>query len=106
LTRINNLYYSVVSVWEVQLKHDRRPDAIPFDAQDFSESCHAAGFIPLDLMEEHVLCVRTLSRPADIKPHNDPFDRLLLAQAKAENMGFLTHDALIPGYGEKCVMQV
>ena len=29
-----------------------------------------------------------------------------LAQAKVENLSFLTHDALIPDYGEKCIVQV
>lgn len=38
--------------------------------------------------------------------HKDPFDRLLLAQAKYENMKFLTHDHLIPFYNEECVVKV
>lgn len=102
----NVIYYSAVSVWEVQLKHARRPEAIPFDEEDFAQSCRAAGFLPLNLADKHVLAVRTLSRPADAREHNDPFDRLLLAQAKVENLSFLTHDALIPGYGEGCVVEV
>ena len=102
----NTIYYSTVSVWEVLLKHSRRPDNIPFDEKDFSDSCREAGFIPLGLADKHILAVRTLSRPADIKEHNDPFDRLLLAQSKVENLSFLTHNELIPGYGEKCVIHV
>lgn len=38
--------------------------------------------------------------------HKDPFDRLLLAQAKAEKRMFLTHDHLIPFYHEECIMYV
>ena len=38
--------------------------------------------------------------------HHDPFDRILVSQAKAENMVFLTHDSLIPYYGERCIMSV
>ena len=102
----NTLYYSTVSVWEVLLKHSRRPENIPFDEKDFSDGCKAAGFLPLGLADKHVLAVNTLSRPDNIKEHNDPFDRLLLAQAKVENMFFLTHDELIPGYGERCIIQV
>lgn len=102
----NTIYYSTVSVWEVLLKHTRRPDSIPFNEKDFSEGCQEAGFFPLGLADKHVLAVRTLSRPADIKEHNDPFDRLLVAQAKVENMSFLTHDELIPGYEEKCIISV
>ena len=102
----NTIYYSTVSVWEVLLKHARRPENIPFDEKDFSEGCKDAGFIPLGLSDKHILAVRTLSRPAGSREHNDPFDRLLLAQAKVENLSFLTHDALIPDYEEKCIISV
>ena len=102
----NTIYYSTVSVWEVLLKHERRPENIPFDERDFSEGCREAGYVPLGLADKHVLAVRSLSRPDAIKEHNDPFDRLLLAQAKLENLSFLTHDELIPGYEEKCVISV
>ena len=102
----NTIYYSTVSVWEVLLKHTRRPGNIPFDESDFSEGCREAGFVPLSLTDKHVLAVHTLSSPNYIKAHNDPFDRLLLAQAKVENLSFLTHDELITGYEEKCVIPV
>lgn len=102
----NTIYYSVVSVWEVLLKHTRRPREIPYDEAGFSEDCKAAGFFPLNLAEKHILAIRTLSRPTGSKEHNDPFDRLLLAQAKVENLSFLTHDELIVGYDEKCIVPV
>ena len=62
--------------------------------------------MPLGLTDRHVLTVRELSRPEEAKEHNDPFDRLLLSQAKAENFAFLTHDERIAEYGEKCVVPV
>ena len=102
----NTIYYSTVSVWEVLLKHARRPENIPFDEKDFAEGCREAGFVPLSLSDKHILAVRTLSRPDNIKEHHDPFDRLLLAQAKVENLSFLTHEELIPGYEEKCIIPV
>ena len=39
-------------------------------------------------------------------PHHDPFDRMLISQAKAENMTFITHDSLLPYYQEKCIVFV
>ena len=102
----NTIYYSTVSVWEVLLKHIRHPGNIPFDESDFSKSCREAGFVTLSLTDKHVLAVHTLSRPSNIKEHHDPFDRLLLAQAKVENLSLLTHDELILGYEEKCVIPV
>ena len=102
----NTIYYSTISVWEVLLKHARRPDSIPFDEKDFSVGCGEAGFVPLGLTDKHILAVHTLSRSEAVKTHNDPFDCLLLAQAKVENLSFLTHDELIPGYAEKCIIPV
>ena len=60
----------------------------------------------LTLADKHVLAVNTLSRNDTESEHNDPFDRILLAQAKVENLTFLTHDRLIAGYNEKCVILV
>ena len=102
----NTIYYSIVSVWEVLLKHARKPESIPFNEKAFSDGCKEAGFIPLHLAEKHILAVSTLTRPAECREHNDPFDRLLLSQAKVENFSFLTHDALIPDYPEKCIIPV
>ena len=64
----NTIYYSTVSVWEVMLKHARRPENIPFDEKDFADGCREAGFVPLSLADKHILAVRTLTRPADITP--------------------------------------
>ncbi len=102
----NTIYYSTVSVWEVLLKHERRPQEIPFDEKDFAEGCREAGFAPLNLSDKHILAIHTLTRPDQARPHHDPFDRLLLSQAKAENFAFLTHDDLIPEYHEKCIIHV
>ena len=102
----NTVYYSTLSVWEVQLKHEARPDQLPFTAEDFSAGCRQAGFITLPLRDKHVFAVASLTRAEDAKPHKDPFDRLLLAQAKVENLRFLTHDELIPSYGERCIIPV
>ena len=102
----NTIYYSTVSAWEVLLKHARRPQSIPFNEADFSSGCREAGFVPLNLADKHILAVITLSRSESAKEHSDPFDRLLLAQAKVENLSFLTHDRLIQGYEEKCIVPV
>ena len=52
---------------------------------------------------QHIERLDTLKTDND---HKDPFDRLLLAQAKCEQMIFLTHDSKLPGYHEKCVVLV
>ena len=65
-----------------------------------------AGFIPLSIENDHVIAVSTLQRRSGEPPHNDPFDRVLIAQAKTENMILLTHDSLLGGYSESCVTEI
>ncbi|MBQ8054447.1 MAG: type II toxin-antitoxin system VapC family toxin [Lachnospiraceae bacterium] len=102
----NAIYYSTVSVWEIAIKHALHPDNVEFTGKELASFCKEAGFLPLEVRDRHVFALDTLSRPADAPRHNDPFDRMLIAQAKAENMVFLTHDSLIPYYGEQCIMSV
>lgn len=98
----NTIYYSVISVWEVLLKHTEHADNMDLTPELFSENCKEAGFVPLELKDKHVLTV--CSFPPVVDGHKDPFDRLLLAQAKTENLGFLTNDSKLALYPEKNVI--
>ena len=104
----SEIFYSFVNVWEVALKHTRHPEIIPYGAWQFEQFCRASGFVPLATDFKHAIEMETLNfnREAAPQDHNDPFDRLLLAQAKSEKMLFLTHDHLIPFYNESCVVLV
>ena len=64
------------------------------------------GFSILSIQDSHVRMLETLKRAEHSKPHNDPFDRILIAQAKAEGILFVTHDSLIPDYNEDCILPV
>ena len=55
---------------------------------------------------KHVITAASLDIIKIDKEHRDPFDRLLLAQAKAENYSFLTHDYRLSLYRESCVIKV
>ena len=102
----NVLYYSVVSIWEVAIKHDLYPNNVKLSGKEMSEYCQQAGFLPLDLRDKHIYALERLHRDEEAPRHNDPFDRMLLSQARTENMGFLTHDKMFLGYGESCVWLV
>ena len=54
----------------------------------------------------YVFQLDSLKRFDDAPIHKDPFDRLLIAQAKAENMMLLTHDAMLSYYDESCIVMV
>ena len=81
-------------------------ESVSFGAKELTTYCKEAGFSSLELREEHVFALETLARPGDAPKHNDPFGRALVAQAKMENMTFLTHDSLIPYYKENCIVWV
>lgn len=104
LDPLNNIYFSTVSTWEILLKHARRPKEFDMDSRQFTELCMQTGFLPLNLLNQHIHEVDSLRRPYGAPEHKDPFDRLLLAQAKAENLLFLTHDRKIIFYNESCVI--
>lgn len=102
----NAVYYSVVSIWEVSIKHSSHPEDLEFSGRELSEYCQDAGFLPLEMRDKHVYSLETLTRSENAPHYNDPFDRMLVAQAKAENMSFITHDSLIPYYEERCIIPV
>ena len=102
----NDVFYSIASVWEVTIKHIAHPDKMLITGTQFSENCKKMGFAKLPIREEHIMLLDQLRRSENSKPHNDPFDRLLICQAKAEGLRFMTHDSLIPDYNEECVLSV
>ena len=102
----NEVYYSMASVWEIAIKHKIKPALMPMPEEEFVELCEKTGFQYLPISTEHIFQVKALIRPKDAPKHNDPFDRMLLAQAKCEKLILITHDTLIPYYKEGCVMSV
>ena len=99
----NEIYYSAVSVWEINMKHDKSPNKMPISGQLLVKSSDEAKMCSLPVTKEHALAISTLRREENTPPHQDPFDRMLIAQAKTENMILLTHDSLLKDYGETCV---
>ena len=102
----NEVYYSIASVWEIAIKHKIRPEQMPISEEEFVRLCEKTGFTQLSIEPEHIFLLKTLNRPPEAPKHNDPFDRILLAQAKYEKLSLITHDSLIPYYGEECIMSV
>ena len=88
------------------MKHGHKPDKLTLSAQDFVKYCGCQGFVESPLHQRHIFTVDTLSRSADAPEHHDPFERLLISQAKSDDLTFLTYDSLIPYYNEPCIMAV
>ena len=94
----NQVEASVVSVWEVAIKHrlDRAGNAaVPLSGTDFLQELGAVGLTPLPVAAEHVIVLDQMPLH-----HRDPFDRLLVAQAQSESMHLLTRDDKLAAYGD------
>ena len=102
----NEIYYSLASVWEIAIKHKIYPNKMPMSEETFVELCEEAGLRQLPITDDHIFQLKNLIRPDEAPPHNDPFDRIMIAQAKQEDMRFMTHDSLIPWYDESCIYYV
>jgi len=88
----DEIVVSVASLWEMTLKNAKGKLPLPEDS--IAESLEAQGFILLSILPRHIEATRRLSCP-----HNDPFDRLLIAQGQAEGIPLLTRDAAMLALG-------
>jgi PIN domain nuclease of toxin-antitoxin system len=90
----NRVFASVASMWEIVIKRSLKPDRIPLSGVEFLHFCEKAGYESLPIRERHVIALESLP-----PIHADPFDRILVAQARAEAMVLLTHDSALAEYG-------
>jgi PIN domain nuclease of toxin-antitoxin system len=91
----NELLFSPVSIWEMTIKNAlKRPD-FKANTRLIRRGMLDNGYSELPMTSEHALCVDTLP-----EIHRDPFDRILIAQAKSEGILLLTADRLLDQYGD------
>ncbi|MCF8146171.1 MAG: type II toxin-antitoxin system VapC family toxin [Deltaproteobacteria bacterium] len=91
----NILFFSVASIWEIVIKRGLGRDDFKVNPRRLRDMLIAHGYSELPVGAEHVLAVESLP-----PMHKDPFDRLLLAQARTEGMILLTVDASVSQYKE------
>lgn len=96
----NRLFVSVISGWEVSIKHVVNEKSLAIDGSTFLSRCQAAGYETLSFTEHHLAALDALTADSKKLEHKDPFDRALIAQAKAENLLLLTHDKMLLLYEE------
>ena len=99
----NVIFFSAAALWEVQIKYELHPDAIGIDAETLRDLLEDAGFGELPVRTAHTIALGKLKKKEGTPIHRDPFDRLMIAQAKAENMILLTADRKMQYYDEECI---
>jgi len=85
------IFYSPVSLWEIATKI--RNGKLKFNFEELYNYVQKYGFIELPLTSG---CLKTYLELSKI--HKDPFDHMLLAQALAFPMRFITGDSLLADY--------
>ena len=93
------LLVSAASAWEIasKVRLGRLPGAAEL-AADFEGFMLREGFTTLDITAEHG--IRSGLLPG---PHKDPFDRMLISQAQAENVPVVTNERMFEAYGVRRV---
>lgn len=94
----NDVAFSIATLWEIAIKRSTRPgrpDTPKLSAHDAKSAFVDADFEILSLNPDHVEMVEALPFH-----HHDPFDRLLVAQARCEGMTLLTRDKVLVAYGD------
>jgi PIN domain nuclease of toxin-antitoxin system len=90
----NDLGISVASAWEIILKTARGKLELPMEPSEYIRTrFRRAGASVLPITLDHVLALASLKGG-----HSDPFDRILIAQALAENRTLITADKRILDY--------
>lgn len=86
----NKVFLSVASIWEIVIKKAKKKLKTPKDVEG---GIKASGFISLNIDLSHVLEIEKLPTY-----HNDPFDRIIISQAKIEDLTLITSDKKIWKY--------
>lgn len=109
LALINNsdeLLCSAVTIWEISVKHSHDPYGFDLTAEKMIHLCEENGILQLPVFFRHIPALSSLHRQENAPVHKDSFDRIMIAQAKTDNLFFVTHDSLIKYYDEPCILFV
>ena len=91
----NKCYVSIASLFEIAIKKTIGKLEIPLNSIELEKIIIDSGFNILPTKAIHLLEYEKLIIQ---KEHKDPFDRLLIATAIAENMAFISNDSNINLY--------
>jgi PIN domain nuclease of toxin-antitoxin system len=98
LSSKTTVWVSAASLWEIAIKHSLGRGDMPVSGQDALRYFQESGYRFLAVESEHAVAVEEL--PAH---HQDPFDRILVAQSLVEPMRLMTHDPLMARYSDTII---
>lgn len=89
----NELLFSAASLWEVAIKRGLGRVDFKVDVRLLRRGLLDNGYSELPIISDHVVATESLP-----PIHEDPFDRVLVAQATVEGVTLLTIDSLVAQY--------
>jgi len=99
LDKGNEIYFSIVSAWEISIKSSIGKLILSLPVHEFLQKqivVNELSVLPIGL--------RHVTKVADLPfHHKDPFDRLLIAQAITEDMSIISSDPVFHHYSVKIV---
>lgn len=91
----NQLVFSAASLWEISIKNGLERADFNVDPRRLWRMLLVSGYRELPVTSEHTVAVNELPGL-----HKDPFDRILVAQARVEGLTLLTVDKAVAKYGD------
>jgi PIN domain nuclease of toxin-antitoxin system len=94
----DGIFVSAASIWEISIKYalqKRNRNIMPFSGAEALEAFQLTGLYLLNVTPTHAAAVDALP-----SLHGDPFDRLLISQARHESLHLLTCDRALADYGD------
>lgn len=95
----NRLFFSAASMWEICLKISLKKLSLKsgwYKKIQNEMSTNAIQWLPIEMAH----CAELARLPFH---HRDPFDRMLVIQAKYEDLKLLTPDVRLAAYGVECI---
>lgn len=90
----NEIYFSAASAWEIAIKIKLARLKIKGEFETFIiDQLSTNSFVPLSISISHSLYTHRLPQV-----HKDPFDRIIIAQSKLENLPLISKDREIRKY--------
>ena len=106
----NSIYVSAVTLWEIAISYTLMGGGegnraghtdMPVSAARTAELFALSDYQRLPTDWAHAQAV---SAPPTMKLHADPFDRMLVSQARSEGMMWSTRNATVANYGERVML--
>ena len=89
----DDVYVSIITFWELTIKSGLGKLSLPCEPSKMITDCDKLHIRILDILPHHLDILRTLE-----PIHRDPFDRMIISQAMAEDLTLITADEKILMY--------